>query len=221
MRIHVANPNGTEAMTATIATAARAAAAPGTEIVATTATGAPASIEGPLDGAHATPFLLDRIAGTQADAHVIACFDDTALDAARALVRAPVVGIGEAACLLATQLADSFCVVTSAAISVPVLEANLRRTGLIARCAGVRAAGVPVLEIGGHAAGAEDPVAEAVRRAARDHPGAALVLGCGGMAALAGDLSRELGRPVIDGVAAAVVLAEGLARLGHRTLRLA
>ena len=211
MRIHVANPNSSAGMTGTIAEAARGAAAPGTEIVASTSRTGPASIEGPLDGAMAAPGLLAEIErASDADAHVIACFDDTGLDAARMIAAAPVVGIGEAACLLATQLAHRFVVVTAAAASVPVLEGNLRRLGLGARCAGVIAAGVPVLEI---ETARGDPVARAARAAAAAHPGAAIVLGCAGMAALARGLSAELGRPVVDGVGAAVVLAEGLARL--------
>ena len=48
----------------------------------------------------AVPGLLERIAedvaGRAPTPIVIACFDDTGLDAARALALAPVVGIGEA-----------------------------------------------------------------------------------------------------------------------------
>ena len=43
------------------------------------------------------------------------------------------------------------------------------------------------------------------------------MLGCAGMADLAASLSAEFGVPVIDGVAAAVVMAEGLAAIGLRT----
>ncbi len=218
MRIHVANPNSTAWMTETIARSAREAAGPGTEIRATTNASGPASIEGPVDGARAVPGLLDLVLAAEAEAHVVACFDDTGLEAARMLTRRPVVGIGEAACLVATQLAHRFVVVTAVPVSVPVIEGNLARTGLAARCAGVRSAGVAVLDIASHGSG-DDPVAAAVRRAAREVPGAAIVLGCAGMAALARHLSAELDRPVVDGVAAGVTLAEGLARTGLGTAR--
>lgn len=212
MRLHVANPNTSAGMTATIAEAARRAAAPGTEITASTSQSGPASIEGPLDGAMAAPGLLAEIErASSADAHVIACFDDTGLDAARGLVRVPVVGIGEAACLLAMQLAERFVIVTAAPVSVPVLEGNLRRNGLGARCAGVLAAGVAVLDVEGE----PGTVERAARDAAARFPDAAVVLGCAGMADLAGRLSGELDRPVVDGVGAAVILAEGIVRLGH------
>lgn len=45
----------------------------------------------------------------------------------------------------------------------------------------------------------------------------AIVLGCAGMADLCCELSLEFGVPVIDGVSAAVKLAEALKALGLRT----
>lgn len=47
-----------------------------------------------------------------------------------------------------------------------------------------------------------------------------IVLGCAGMADLAAELSATHGLPVVDGVAAAVTLAESLVRLGLTTSRL-
>jgi allantoin racemase len=89
---------------------ATAAAAPDTAILATQPDSGPASIEGYYDGALAVPGVLQRIAEAEAqgaDAHVIACFDDTGLDAARALARAPVVGIGEAAFHVASLICEN------------------------------------------------------------------------------------------------------------------
>ena len=45
----------------------------------------------------------------------------------------------------------------------------------------------------------------------------AIVLGCGGMATLAQELTRELQVPVIDGVSAAVKMVESLVALGLST----
>jgi allantoin racemase len=45
----------------------------------------------------------------------------------------------------------------------------------------------------------------------------AIVLGCAGMAGLCATLQQRLGVPVIDGVAAAVKLAEALVSLGLQT----
>ncbi len=67
--------------------------------------------------------------------------------------------------------------------------------------------------------------ADAARRAAAPQARAAveedraevIVLGCGGMAGLDAQLSDELGVPVVEGVAAAVVLAQDLVELGLST----
>src|SRR5690606_11177193 len=100
MLINVVNPNTTASMTRTIEAAARAVAFAGTRIRAVEPEFGPPSIEGPYDDAFAVPGLLAEIAEGDrqgAAAHVIACFDDTGLDAARAVAAAPVIGIGEAA----------------------------------------------------------------------------------------------------------------------------
>jgi allantoin racemase len=220
MRIHVVNPNASDSMTAGIAAAAELAAPPGVTVITTGAEGGPLSIEGPVDGAFAVPWMLRRIEQTEAtgvDAHVIACFDDTGLDAARCLARAPVVGIGEAAAHCATMLADRFAIVTSVPEALPVLRGNLVRYGLSVRCAGLRAAGVPVLDID---AGTPEAISAIRRetRAAIDEDGAdAIVLGCAGMATLAAALSDEFGCPVIEGISAGLALSVALAGAGLRT----
>jgi allantoin racemase len=219
MRIRVINPNTTAAMTATTAAAARAAAAPGTTIEEITSETGPISIEGYYDEALCLPGLLRAVAAGEtagADAHVIACFDDTGLDAARQLARAPVVGIGEAAYHAATLIAHRFTVVTTLSRSIPVLEANLLKYGFERR-GRVRAAEVPVLALEDTGSDARARIDAEIRRALEVDRAEAIVLGCAGMAKLARELSVAYGCPVIDGVGAAVKLAEMLVALGHAT----
>jgi len=214
------NPNTTASMTAKIAAAARQAAAAGTEIIAATSKNGPASIEGHLDGALAVPGLLEEIAAGErngVDAHIIACFDDTGLDAARSLAGAPVIGIGEAAYVFAGLIAERFSVVTTLSCSVPVLAHNLERYGLGERCARVRAAEVPVLALEEPGSGARRQISAEIAAALREDGAEAIVLGCAGMADLAAALAAEHQVPVVEGVAAAVKLAEGLASLGLAT----
>jgi allantoin racemase len=81
----------------------------------------------------------------------------------------------------------------------------------------VRAAEIPVLALEDKDSDARVRI-EAEIDAARFHDRAeAIVLGCAGMADLAAELSVRHGLPVVDGVAAAVMLVESLARLGLRT----
>lgn len=218
MRLLVVNPNTTESMTRKIRAAAFSVAAPGTEIIAVNPRSGPPSIEGHFDGVFAVPGILDEIrkAGT-VDATVIACFDDTGLEAARCVGDAPVIGIGEAAFHMASLVAERFSVITTLSRSVPIIEHNLDRYGLARRCSRVRAADVPVLELEAPDSPARERISREIACAIEEDAAEAVVLGCAGMADLAAMLAARHDLPVIDGVVAAVKLAEGLAGLGLRT----
>ena len=221
MRLLVINPNSTVSMTEKIGAAARAAAGPGTEIVAVNPPCGPVSIEGYYDEAMSVPGVLQVIQNTDgADAIIIACFDDTGLDAARCLTDRPVIGIGEAAYHFASMLANKFSVVTTLARSVPALEHNLSRYGLAARCARVRSSDVAVLDLERAGSAACARISKEIARAKDEDRAEAIVLGCAGMADLAGRLSDEHGMPVLDGVSCAVRLAEAMVALNLRTSRL-
>jgi len=218
MRILIVNPNTTASMTRKVGEAARAVAAPGTIIDAVNPDFGPASIEGYFDEAFAVPGLLAEIGKAPGcDAYIIACFDDTGLDAARCMTQAPVVGIGEAAFHMASLIAGKFSVVTTLSRSVPAIEHNLHKYGLASRCARVRASEVPVLELERPGSDARARISAEIGDAVKTDRAEAIVLGCAGMADLARSLSQEHGVPVVDGAAAAVKLCEGLACLGLKT----
>ena len=217
-KILIVNPNTTASMTETIAAAARAAAAPDTEISAVTSQMGPASIEGFYDEAFAVPGLIQALLNAPyADAGIIACFDDTGLDAARSVAPFPVVGICEAALVTAGQIAKRIAVVTTLPRSIVPIEELVHRYGFAER-ASVSACNVAVLELEKPGSGAEQKL-EAEIALALDKGAEAIVLGCAGMADLALSLSRKFGAPVIDGVAAAVKQAEALVGLKLTTSR--
>jgi allantoin racemase len=223
MEILVINPNTTASMTAAIGRAAERVAAPGTRIIAVNPETGPESIEGFYDEAIALPGLLAEVARGETrgvDGHVLACFDDTGLDAARALARAPVVGIGEAAFHVASLIAGRFAVVTTLSRSIPAIEQNLVKYGLAARCARVRASEVPVLALERREANACKRIDAEIEAAKRDDRADAIVLGCAGMVDFAAELTARHALPVVDGVTAAVLMVEALARLGLATSKL-
>ena len=220
MRILIVNPNTTAGMTANIAAAARRIAAPGTEIVALTSPHGPASIEGYYDEAMSLAGLLQAVREAQDyDAVIIACFDDTGLDALRCLTDKPVVGIGEAGYRMAAMLCNKFSVVTTLARSVPALEHNLMRYGMDRQCQRVRSSEVPVLELEHANPAAYKKIEDEIGRAIAEDRAEAIVLGCAGMADLAAAMSERFGVPVLDGLACAVGLCESMVRLGLRTSR--
>ena len=217
-KILIVNPNTTASMTETIGAAARTVAAPGTEILAVTSSMGPVSIEGYYDEAFAVPGLIQALVSTpDADAAIIACFDDTGLDAARSAANFPVVGICEAALVTAGQIAKRIAVVTTLPRSIVPLEELVRRYGFAER-AQVTACNVAVLDLEKPGSDAAEKLEAEIARAL-DRGAEAIVLGCAGMADLAQKLSQKFGVPVVDGVAAAVKQAEALAGLKLTTSR--
>ncbi len=216
--IQVINPNTSRAMTDGIARTAREVAGPGYTVLAVTSPMGPASIESHYDEALAVPGVLAAVRDGEragAAAHVIACFGDPGLAAAREIAAGPVVGIAEAAAHLATLLGRTFSVVTTLSRTVGHTKELMRCYGFADACAGVHACDIPVLDLDSPSAWASVGKACA---AARDTEGCdVIVLGCAGMTGLAAALTAELRIPVVDGVAAAVKLAESLVALSLRT----
>jgi allantoin racemase len=223
MKIKVINPNTTLSMTQTIAAAARMVAHPGTQILAVSPAMGPVSIEGFYDEAVSVLGLLDEVRKGEAegvDAFVIACFGDPGLDAAREVARAPVVGVAEAAMRMASYIATGFSVVTTLRRTVVIAEHLVDKYGARSHCRKVRAVEIAVLGLEDPGTGAYDRILAECRRAVQEDHCGAIVLGCAGMADLCERLQRDLGIPVIDGVAAAVCTAEALVRLRLSTSKL-
>ena len=223
MKLLLVNPNTTSSMTDKAGEAARMVAASGTEIIAVNPEYGPISIEGYYDEVFSIPGLLEEVRKGEASGcqgTVIACFDDTGLDAARCIASGPVVGICEAAMHIASLLANSFSIVTTLKRSIPALEELTVKYGMSRKCHRIRAAEVPVLELENPDSEATKLIRVEIQKALDDDRSEAIVLGCAGMVDLAAELSEEFGVPVIDGVSAAVKLVESLVALGLQTSKL-
>ncbi len=223
MKIALINPNSSGFMTEAIVAAARNVAPVDVQLLGLTNHAGPSSIEGLIDGVHAAPGLLDLIArhDDDVDAYVIACFDDTGLDAARSLTSRPVVGIGEAGYHAASFVAARFSVVTTLACSISILQGNLTRYGLAGKCGSVLAAGIPVLDLDNAEIDSLGMIGLRIKQAIEMDGAEAIVLGCAGMASFSNQLSQQFGLPVIDGVASAVGMASSLVRMGVSNFRAA
>ena len=178
------------------------------------------SIEGHFDEAIAAIGVLEQVkAGREqgVSGHVIACFGDPGLLAARELAQGPVVGIAEAAMHMATLVATRFSVVTTLPRTLVIARHLLQQYGFEHHCAALHAIDLPVLSLEDGSGIAQEKVRQRCIQAKREDGSGAIVLGCGGMADLAQTLTRELGIPVIDGVTAAVKMVESLLALGLNT----
>ncbi|WP_034641197.1 aspartate/glutamate racemase family protein [Desulfovibrio inopinatus] len=221
MHILIINPNASIPMTRSVEATARRVCAADTTISACCPSESPLSIEGHSDGALGTYHMLQLVERREpADGYVVACFDDTGVDALRERVAGPILGIGEAAMHAATMLACRFTILTTLERSVPILEDNARRYGLDVRCRGIHAANLPVLALEDEQDDrAFSVVSEAASELLLKDRSDALVLGCAGMTHLTQRLSDKLGVPVIDGVPTAVKFVESLIGLGLQTAK--
>jgi allantoin racemase len=218
--IQVINPNTCIEMTQTIGIAAQAVALPSTHIMAVSPTYGVSSIEGHYDEAISAVGILELIKqgkNARVDGHIIACFGDPALYAARELASAPVVGIAEAAFHMATLIATKFSIVTTLARTKIIAEHLLQQYGFLGHCSKIRCIDLPVLALENDKEMAYIKLLESCRLAKDQDDIGAIVLGCGGMAEMAERVSLELGIPIIDGVRAAVKLIEGLHGIGLTT----
>ena len=219
MRILVVNVNTTETMTHGIGEQARRVAAPGTEIVALTPRFGAESVEGNFESYLAAVGVMDAVMRYDQpfDAVIQAGYGEHGREGLQELLEVPVVDITEAAASTAMYLGHKYSVVTTLDRAVPMIEDRLKLAGLYDRCASVRASGMAVLELETQPERAVQTIVEQAAAAVeRDHA-EVICLGCGGMAELEAKVRERTGVPVVDGVAAAVTIAESLVRLGLKT----
>lgn len=214
MKILAVNVNTTSSMTVGITRAARAVARPGTQIIGLTPSFGAESVEGGFESYLAAVGVMDAVASYdgEVDAVIQAGFGEHGKEGLMELLDVPVVDITEAAAHLAMLIGHRFGVVTTLDRTVPGIEDRLACFGLSAHCACVRSTGLGVLELE-DAERARRAVAEQARLAIEQDRAEVIVLGCGGMAGLDTELAAELGVPVVEGVTAAVALAESLVHL--------
>ena len=219
MKIVLINPNTTHAMTIRMYNAVMPLLSADVELRPITAASGMASIEGYFDEAFVTQPMIEVIKpmADEIDGVVVGCFDDTGVDALRALLSVPVIGVCQAAMLSASVISTGFSVVTTLSRSIPIIEDLALRYGMERKCRSVRAADIPVLDLEENNVAARKKIAEEAKIAVDKDRCEAIILGCAGMADLPLSLSEEMGMPVIDGVTAGVKFIEAMVGAGFKT----
>jgi allantoin racemase len=199
----------------------RRAAFPGTEVDVVDVPSGPLSIESAYEEYLSVPAMLDAIhdlEGRGCDGAIVGCFGDPGVDAARELVRMPVVGPGEAAMLLAASLGHRFAIVTVLDSIVQPLRRLAWSTGVLDKLAAVRSVEIPVLELYRDLDRTFDRMVQVGRRCIEQDDADTLILGCMTMAFAERhrDLEAVLGVPVISPAHASLKLLEALVGCGLR-----
>ncbi|AZD07294.1 Hydantoin racemase [Pseudomonas chlororaphis] len=219
MRILVVNVNTTDSITQAIARQAQAVAAPGTEIIGLTPHFGADSIEGNFESYLAAIAVMDRVLSYDQpyDAVIQAGYGEHGREGLQELLNVPVVDITDAGASTAMFLGHAYSVVTTLDRTVPLIEDRLKLSGLYDRCASVRASDLAVLELEEDPARAVEAIVRQAELAVSEDKAEVICLGCGGMAGLDEQIRQRTGVPVVDGVTAAVTIAESLVRLGLST----
>lgn len=219
MRILVVNVNTTDSITQAIARQAQSVAAPDTEIIGLTPAFGAESVEGNFESYLAAIAVMDCVMAYDRpfDAVIQAGYGEHGREGLQELLDVPVVDITDAAASTAMFLGRAYSVVTTLDRTVPLIEDRLKLSGLWDRCASVRASGMAVLELEASPHKALEAIVRQAELAVIEDKAEVICLGCGGMAGLDERIRQLTGVPVIDGVTAAVTIAESLVRLGLST----
>lgn len=206
-RILVINPNTNPAVTQRVREVAARHAGGGLGFEVVNPPAGPFSIETPADRAQAEVHALQLIRDSLGDgyaAYVMACFDDLALDEARALVDVPVVGTCEAGIAAARAISPRFAIITTVHDAVSGIRNLMERYGAGPQ-ASVRAAGIGVAQAASAQGGIQERFIQTVLDAVREDGAQAILLASGGLTGQAPDMARATGLPVLDGVEEAIL----------------
>ena len=219
VRLVLANPNATVAITEACATLARAVAAPGTEVVPWTNHAGPPVVDSLWSDYQAGATLVRGLVTLDArpDAVVLAGFGNYGTGAVKEALEVLVLNMAEAAMACAVPLCHRFAIVTTSPRMIAYTEDVVQTFGFAARCAAVRAVSLPPLDA------PPPPDEEIVERLAIETEqahrasGADLViLGGARLAPYAAALRRRTPLTVLEPVACGIGMAEALARIGLR-----
>ncbi len=218
MKILVANPNTSTGVTDRLVAAGKLVASPGTELLPMTAPRGVPYIATRAEAAIGSAVMLEMLAERRGsfDAAIVAAFGDPGLGGARELFDFPVVGMAEAAMLVACTLGRKFAIVSFAKALEPWFAEIVEWHGMSGRCAAIQMLDSTFTNVNDVAEEKEQLLVDLANRVVT-HNGADVVILAGApLAGLATKLRERVPVPLVDGIQAAVTMAEGLVRLNPR-----
>jgi allantoin racemase len=207
------NPNTTASITDLVLKTAKGFARPDTKLRAVSGAFGPRYIASRAAYAIAGHAALDALANDKGpkDAVVLACFGDPGLAALKEVSPVPVVGMADASILQACALGQRFSIVTGGERWQSMLEEFVASHGLTSRLASVRTVAPTGAAIARNPKAAMALLAKGCTACVREDGADVVILGGAGLAGLAAKLKDRVEVPLLDGVACAISMAEGLA----------
>jgi allantoin racemase len=212
VRLLLINPNTSEHITRRMELSARRVLPADTTLTAITAIEGPQAVRSASDVAYATA-NVHRMAqehGPSHDALLLGISLDCGLHELRAMRDPqPVIGMTEAACLMACLHGPRFGLLTLGAHMAPMYLAHVAELGLSQRLAGVEAPDAPQAfhDSPDHVSAQLLDLLTQAAQTTLNQGAQCVVLAGAVLCGYAAELQARIGRPVVDGMASAVLLA--------------
>ncbi len=139
---------------------------------------------------------------------------DPGLYAAREITNIPIVGVAETSYLLAIGLGYKFTILVPLKESLGECRQMLLTYGFERFVASIRVLHLTVEEICTNKKRLKEALVREGKAAVEEDGADVIVMGCGFMSGITGEIKEELGVPIIDPYATAMAFAEMLVRLG-------
>ena len=218
MKLLIANPNTSVGVTDRLVASGKLVASPGTELIPMTAPRGVPYIATRAEAAIGSAVMLEMLAEKRGtfDAAVCAAFGDPGLGGARELFDFPIVGMAEAAMLVACTLGRKFAIVSFAKALEPWFAEIVDWHGMTGRCAAIQMLDSAFTTLNDVADEKEQLLVDLANRVVTERGADVVILAGAPLAGLATKLRDRVPVPLVDGIQAAVAMAEGLVRLNPR-----
>jgi Asp/Glu/hydantoin racemase len=218
MKLLIANPNTSTGVTDRLVASGKLVASSGTELIPMTAPRGVPYIATRAEAAIGSAVMLEMLAEKRGtfDAAVCAAFGDPGLGGARELFDFPIVGMAEAAMLVACTLGRKFAIVSFAKALEPWFAEIVDWHGMTGRCAAIQMLDSAFTNINDVAEEKEQLLVDLAHKVVAERGADVVILAGAPLAGLATKLRDRVPVPLVDGIQAAVTMAEGLVRLNPR-----
>lgn len=202
MRILIVNPNSDEHTDSVMAEKAKKLALPEVEVDVVHVRKAPKLVCTYEEQSGSGEEMAELVRSTKEryDAYIVACHSDPNLDLVREIAGKPVVGIAEASLKMGASMGNGYAVISPSpnSISKKIALAHKYHCDDLLRTIKVTKSD------------SREDLLQAAKSALKEFSVDVIVLGCANYAGADGYIEQELGVPVIDGVACALIAASGL-----------
>ncbi len=211
MKLLVANPNTSTGVTDRLVASGKLVAGAGTELIPMTAPRCVPYIATRAEAAIGSAVMLEMLAEKRGtfDAAICAAFGDPGLGGARELFDFPIVGMAEAAMLVACTLGRKFAIVSFAKALEPWFAEIVDWHGMSGRCAAIQMLDSAFTNINDVADEKEQLLVDLANKVVIHHGADVVILAGAPLAGLATKLRDRVPVPLVDGIQAAVTDGRG------------